>query len=293
MSLLSGMTGFARTEGSHGGWTWTWEVRSVNGKGLDLRLRTPPGYDAVEGPLRDIARTVFTRGSIQAGLTIARDDASAAAAIDVARLNALIEASRPFVESGKVAPPAFDGLLQVKGVLKAEDEIADEDREALHRALLNSFERAVAALKSAREDEGKALAGILSAQITEIETLTRDAAQTASARIDTIRDRLAQRIADLVGSDFPEERLAQEVAVLALKADVREELDRLGAHIATARDLIAGGSPAGRKLDFLSQEFNREANTLCSKSGDSDLTRIGLALKTVIDQFREQVQNVE
>lgn len=293
MARLSGMTGFARTEGQHAGWNWTWEVRSVNGKGLDLRLRMPPGYDAIEGPLRDIARTAFTRGSIQAGLTIGRDEAAGAAAIDEARLAALIEASRPWVESGKVAPPAFDGLLHVKGVLKAEDEIADEDREALHGALLTSFEKAVKALKSAREDEGKALSAILTAQVGEIESLAADAAQTASARIDTIRDRLATRIADLVGSDFPEERLAQEVAVLALKADVREELDRLGAHIATARDLIAAGSPAGRKLDFLSQEFNREANTLCSKSGDSDLTRIGLALKTVIDQFREQVQNVE
>ena len=146
---------------------------------------------------------------------------------------------------------------------------------------------------AAREDEGRALAAILNAQVGEIETLAAKAGQTASARIETIRERLASRIADLVGSDFPEERLAQEVAVLALKADVREELDRLGAHIATARDLIAAGSPAGRKLDFLSQEFNREANTLCSKSGDSDLTRLGLALKTVIDQFREQVQNVE
>lgn len=293
MANLSGMTGFARTEGQHAGWNWTWEVRSVNGKGLDLRLRMPPGYDAIEGPLREIARTAFTRGSIQAGLTIARDETAGAAAIDEARLAALIEASRPWVESGKVAPPAFDGLLHVRGVLKAEDEIAEEDREALHGALLTSFETAVKTLKTAREDEGKALSAILIAQVGEIESLAVDASQTASARIDTIRDRLATRIADLVGSDFPEERLAQEVAVLALKADVREELDRLGAHIATARDLIAAGSPAGRKLDFLSQEFNREANTLCSKSGDSDLTRIGLALKTVIDQFREQVQNVE
>lgn len=293
MVALSGMTGFARTEGQHAGWCWVWELRSVNGKGLDLRLRTPPGYDAVEAPLRDIARSAFTRGSIQAGLTIARDETSGAAAIDEARLAALIEASRPWVEAGKVAPPSFDGLLHVKGVLKGDDEIAEDERDALHAALLESFGRAIAALKSAREDEGRALTGILSAQVAEIESLSVEAAKTASARIDTIRDRLAQRIADLVGSDFPEERLAQEVAVLALKADVREELDRLGAHIATARDLIAEGSPAGRKLDFLSQEFNREANTLCSKSGDSDLTRIGLALKTVIDQFREQVQNVE
>ncbi|HAQ35539.1 MAG: YicC family protein [Maricaulis sp.] len=293
MSQLSGMTGFARAEGRQGDWNWTWEVRSVNGKGLDLRLRLPQGYDAIESALRDIARTAFTRGSIQAGLTISRDETAGSAAIDEKRLSALIEASVPWVAAGKVSPPHFDGLLQIKGVLKADDEIDADDRAGIERGLLTSFDTAVRALKQAREDEGRALAEILLRQVDEIESLAADAADTASVRIETIRDRLAQRIADLIGSDFPEERLAQEVAVLALKADVREELDRLGAHITTARDLIAAGSPAGRKLDFLSQEFNREANTLCSKSGDSDLTRIGLALKTVIDQFREQVQNVE
>lgn len=293
MAQLSGMTGFARAEGRHGAWGWTWEVRSVNGKGLDLRLRLPAGYDAIEGPMRDIARTAFTRGSIQIGLTIARDEAGGSAAIDETRLRALIDASRPYVADGSVDKPRFDGLLAIKGVLKAEDEIDEDEREGLEAALLKSFDTAISTLKSAREDEGRALSEILLTQVAEIETLAGDAAKTASARIETMRDRLAARIADLVSSDFPEERLAQEVAVLALKADVREELDRLGAHIATARDLIAAGSPAGRKLDFLSQEFNREANTLCSKSGDSDLTRIGLALKTVIDQFREQVQNVE
>lgn len=293
MAQLSGMTGFARAEGRQGDWNWTWEVRSVNGKGLDLRLRLPQGYDAMESRLRDIARAAFTRGSVQAGLTLNRDATAAAEPIDEKRLSALIDASLPWVEAGKVAKPRFDGLLHVKGVLKGDDEIEERERAGLEKALLATFNTAVTALRAAREDEGRALAGILLTQVTEIESLAADAATTASARIETIRDRLAQRIAELVGGDFPEERLAQEVAVLALKADVREELDRLGAHIATARDLIAAGSPAGRKLDFLSQEFNREANTLCSKSGDSDLTRIGLALKAVIDQFREQVQNVE
>lgn len=293
MPRLSGMTGFARAGGQFSHWSFVWEIKSVNGKGLEVRFRTPPGYDALEQAARERAKRTFSRGNIQASLTLTRDLSASDVSIDTARLEALIAASRPYVEKGEVAPPSFDGLLAIKGVLRSEDEASESDAEALHGAILVAFDEALAALQTARLEEGAALSGILMAVLDEIVALREQAASLAAARPEIIRDRFRARLQDFLDGDLPEERLAQEAAMLAVKADIREELDRLTAHIDSARDLLAQGSPVGRKLDFLSQEFNREVNTLCSKSGDSELTRIGLALKAAVDQFREQIQNVE
>ncbi|QNL18540.1 YicC family protein [Hyphobacterium sp. CCMP332] len=293
MARLSGMTGFARASGQLAQWTFIWELKSVNGKGLEVRFRTPPGYDALEQAARERAKATFSRGNIQASLTLSRDQSDGAIAIDTARLEGLIAASRDYVARGDVSPPSFDGLLAIKGVLRSEEEASEDDAEALHGAILVSFDEALAALNAARREEGAALSGILITVLDEIVAFREQAASLAVTRPDMIRDRFRAKLQDFLDSDIPEERLAQEAAMLAVKADIREELDRLTAHIDSARDLLAQGSPVGRKLDFLSQEFNREVNTLCSKSGDSELTRIGLALKAAVDQFREQIQNVE
>ena len=293
IAVLSGMTGFARTSGQLSRWNFTWELKSVNGKGLEVRFRTPPGYDVLEQAARERAKAIFSRGNIQASLTMAKDQSEVVIAIDTVRLDALIEASRQYVSTGDVSPPSFDGLLAIKGVLKSEEDAPDEDTEALHGAILGAFDEALTALQSARGEEGAALSGILSTVLDEIVQLRAQAANIAAARPEAIRDKFQAKLQDILGGELSEERLAQEAAILAVKADIREELDRLTAHIDSARDLLAQGSPVGRKLDFLSQEFNREVNTLCSKSGDSELTRVGLAMKAAVDQFREQVQNVE
>lgn len=291
MGVLSGMTGFARCEGVAGDWRWTWEARSVNGKGLEARFRFPPGYDRLEAKARDLAKARFARGNVQATLTLKRDASGSGLDIDTARIDALLAAAAPYVERGLIARPSFEGLVALAGSLGGpQDQTADP---ALDAALLAGLAEALGALQTARHDEGRTLETVLSGHIDTIEQLTREAAASAAVRIDTIRDRLAAKFAELIEGDLPEDRLAQEAAALAVKMDVREELDRLEAHIASARELLAAGSPTGRKLDFLSQEFNREANTLCSKSSDSSLTQIGLAIKNAVDQFREQVQNVE
>ncbi|WP_138510323.1 YicC/YloC family endoribonuclease [Maricaulis alexandrii] len=291
MAVLSGMTGFARQDGTHEDWRWAWEVRSVNGKGLEARFRLPTGFDRLDIKARELAKNRFNRGSLQASLSLKRDGAASAVVIDQERLAALLKASQPYIEAGSVSRPGFGDLLQIPGVLGSEDLTAPDD--ALDRALLDGLDAALTALEAARQDEGRALAPVLGGHIDEIERLTTEAAACSAVRIESIRDRYKAKFAELIQGDLPEDRLTQEAAAMAVKMDVREEIDRLNAHIASARELLTGGSPVGRKLDFLCQEFNREANTLCSKSSDSSLTQIGLALKNTIDQFREQVQNVE
>ena len=291
MSVLSGMTGFARTEGVHGDWRWSWEARSVNGKGLDVRLRFPPGFDRLEARARELGKARFVRGNIQASLVLKRDTGPAGLGIDTARIDALLEAARPYVERGQVQAPTFEAMAALAASLG--DDAPDTDDSGLDDAVIAGLGEAFDALRAARQDEGRALAALLDAHIDTVADLVAQAGGCAAVRLDAIRDRMTVKFAELLAGDLPEERLAQEAAALAVKMDVREELDRLNAHVASARELLAGGSPVGRKLDFLSQEFNREANTLCSKSSDSSLTQIGLELKNTIDQFREQVQNVE
>jgi uncharacterized protein (TIGR00255 family) len=291
---ISGMTGFGRAEGARGLVAWTWEIKSVNGRGLDVRVRVPAGLDALEPGVREAVAKKLKRGAVTATLQVRRDAAAPSARVNASQLAAVIAAARPFVEPGVVDPPRLDGLLALRGVLEVEDAGEDAEVEAALRAeILASLEPAITALDEARRSEGAAIAKVLEDAVARIDQLRAAAAGLAAAQPAAIRDRLKARIDDLIGGTFPEERLASEAALLAVKADVREELDRLAAHVVSARELLASKEPAGRKLDFLSQELNREANTLCAKSSDGELTRIGLDLKAVIDQLREQVQNVE
>jgi uncharacterized protein (TIGR00255 family) len=291
---LSGMTGFGRAEGQGPYGVLSVEARSVNGKGLDFRLRVPTGLDALEIPLRDMARARFQRGSVTLTVTLARAGSEAGVRVDEARLDAYARAAKALSDQGLAAPASAGELMALKGVILAEDaEVQTGPDEALAAAAMKAAEAALIMLQDAREAEGAAMGAVLTGHLDEIEALTREAAALDAARPAAIKARIEAKFAELLPNGLDPERLAQEAAVLAVKADIREELDRLAAHIDGARALIAGGSPSGRKLDFLSQEFNREANTLCSKSNDPALTRIGLALKAAVDRLREQVQNVE
>jgi uncharacterized protein (TIGR00255 family) len=293
---LASMTGFARTAGEHAGWRWAWELRSVNGRGLDLRIRVPSGFDGVEITARAEAGARLARGSVTAGLTVERGQtAPPAVRINEALLEALIAVAARHADREDVAPPRLDGLLAVPGVIEpigvAPDEAARADLES---ALIAGFREALAALAVARAAEGARLAAVLAARVEEIAALTAEAEASPARAPDAIARRLAQQVAALTGlADFDPQRLHQEAALIAVKADIREELDRLTAHVAQARTLLAAGEPVGRRLEFLAQEFNREANTLCSKAADPGLGAIGLRLKAAADQFREQVANIE
>lgn len=293
---LASMTGFARIEGAHNGLRWFWECRSVNGRGLDLRFRLPPGLESVEPAARALAQERFKRGSLSLSLNMAQKSAAPKISVNLdvlAQVAAAVQAVRAQTDAGL---PTAGELLALRGVLEAEETAPTEiELTARDAAVLNSLATALDAMARARGDEGRRLLTVLNAQIDEVEALTREAGALAATQPEAMRARLQTQIQTLLGAGAPAtpERLAQELAMLAAKADVREELDRLTAHVAQARGLLKEGAGAGRRLDFLAQEFNREANTLCSKSSDIALTRVGLALKAVIDQFKEQVQNVE
>jgi len=291
------MTGFARVEGETDGIAWAWEIKSVNGKSLDLRFRLPPGYDALELPLRALLGERLRRGSVSANLSIVRSASGANLRVNRAALEQVLVLARELQREVGAAPPTTDGLLALKGVLESgeEDGLDPELRARREAALLAGCRRAVDDLASMRRAEGARLDGVLRERLDEIAGLVAAAERTAAVQPDAVRARL-RSLVDALKDAMPaigEDRLAQEAALLVAKADVREELDRLGAHIAAARELLAEGAVIGRRLDFLCQEFHREANTLCSKSADVELTRIGLALKAAIEQLREQVQNIE
>jgi uncharacterized protein (TIGR00255 family) len=294
---FASMTGFAESAGSHEGLRWRWETKSVNSRSLDMRLRIPPGYDGLEPPARRLAGERFLRGALQISLTVEPSESARGLTVDAIALASAVKIAREVAAETGLAPARVDGLLALKGVIVADD--ASESMDPMTRAhrdaaLLESLAAAFDKLVRERCSEGAKLAGLLSAQIGEIERLVGEAARLAAAQPHALRVRLHAQMKELMDSvPVSEDRLVQEVALLAVKADVREELDRLTAHVQDARALIAQGKGVGRKLDFLAQEFNREANTLCSKSADIALTRIGLGLKAVIDQFREQAQNVE
>ena len=293
-SALQSMTGFARVEGAHQGWRFVWEVRSVNGRGLEWRARLPAGFDALEPEMRKLAKVKLSRGSLNIGLTLNTDKPEIGYRVNEAMLAdalAMIEKIRSQIDC---APPQAEGLLALRGVIEqSEEQVSEEDKNALYSALLDSFNSALDALADARRKEGAAMGAVLVGQLDSIEALTKDAAANAAATPAAIRDRIAAQLKELLDGALPEDRLAQEAAVLAMKADVREELDRLASHVDAGRALLVKPGPVGRDLDFLTQEFNREANTLCSKAQDMDLKRTGLELKRVIDQLREQVQNIE
>lgn len=289
---LSGMTGFARSEGALGPWSWSVEARSVNGRNLETRFRGPSGFDALEPVAREAAQSRFRRGQLNVALQARRVEIGGRARINTAELEALIQAARPYVERGEAAAPRFDGLLSVRGVLEAvELEESADARVELEAAIASPIREAMDGLAKARGEEGTALEPVLSGLIDQIDALRAAAVVEAAGLPELLKARFAARIGELTGdaADLPPERIAHEAALLAVKADVREELDRLAAHVAAARTLISGEAAAGRRLDFLTQEFMREANTLCSKSASRALTTLGLELKALIEQFREQV----
>jgi len=293
---LNSMTGFARVDARQGDISLLWELRSVNGKSLDLRFRLPPGYERLEPAARQILQKRLTRGNVQATLSVTGKGPAALPIVNEAFLESIAALAKRLEERFGVAPASADGLLALKGVLDIPDAgDSEEARAAVETLALSSLEKAVAALVEARAREGEAIGAVLGAQVDTIAALTARAEADPSREPSAIRARLAEQVALLTtaASGFDEARLHQEAAILATKADIREEIDRLKTHVASARALLKEGGPVGRKLDFLAQEFNRESNTLCSKSNAGTVTAIGLELKAVVDQFREQVQNLE
>ncbi|HTT85472.1 MAG TPA: YicC/YloC family endoribonuclease [Rhizomicrobium sp.] len=294
--MLVSMTGFADAQGAFDTLRWRWEVRSVNGRSLDLRLRTPPGMEGMEPAARVLAGERFRRGNIQAVLTLEPQEGARGLRIDTAALAEAVKLAKEISAQTGLAPARVDGLLALKGVIVQEEPLAVDApaRAARDASILESLSFAFDSLARARAMEGAKLGDVLTRTADEIGRLIEDARRLAAAQPQAIRDRLQAQLAELFQASQPgDERVAQEIALLAARADVREEIDRLHAHMQEAHRLMASEEAVGRKLDFLSQELHREANTLCSKSADIALTRIGLALKAAIDQFREQAQNVE
>jgi uncharacterized protein (TIGR00255 family) len=293
---LSSMTGFARSHGASGPYTFEWELKSVNAKGFDLRVRLPQGFDELESHAKKHAGGVLSRGTVYANLNVKRTNAAATVRINEDVLNAVLKVATQL--SGKIdaVAPSIDGLLAIKGVIEvAEPEGNEEEDKAARLAAAEAFDKALADLVDMRKREGTSLGQILTQRVDEIEALATRAEASPGRKPEAIRARLAEQIATLLDTSdrFDPDRLMQEAILIATKADIREELDRIASHIAQARELIGKGGPIGRKLDFLAQEFHREVNTCCSKSNDIELTNTGLAMKNVVEQFREQVQNLE
>ncbi len=293
---LSSMTGFARGHGVTGSYVWAWELKSVNSKGLDLKLRLPTGWDAIEAPVRARAAEMLSRGSVFANLTVSREGVATIARVNEPVLAAVLTTLNALAGKVNAAPPALDGILGLKGVIEVtEAEESEEERRAAETAVATGFVAALKGLQQMRQHEGEALGRVLDTRLGEIAKLAARAEAAPGRKPEAIKARLAEQVATLLESStrMDPDRLHQEAILLATKVDIREELDRLSAHVAQARKLLAGGGPIGRKLDFLSQELNRESNTLCAKANDVELTNIGLELKSVVEQFREQVQNLE
>ncbi len=290
---MQSMTGFARCDGADQCAHWVMEAKSVNAKGLDVRVRAPQGYDGVELALRNKAKAILTRGTIQVSVTLKPVQTGGDVRVNQQALDAYLAAYDDYKDRTEV--PSFDGLLRLPGVLQTGEEEGEELVTARLAAMVKDAEKLITDLQASRADEGAALLTVLEGQLGDIAALVEKARAFVADTPDILKARL-ERGLEAIGNraaDFDEARLHQEVALLIVKADVTEELDRLDGHIAAAKDLLASDQPIGRKFDFLMQEFNREANTLCSKAVDQKLTTIGLDLKTLIDQMKEQIQNVE
>jgi uncharacterized protein (TIGR00255 family) len=292
---LSSMTGFARADGVSGPYVWGWELKSVNGKGLDLRLRIPPSWDPVEVAVRPRTKAL-ARGTVYANLSVRREGLAPIVRVNESVLSAVLATMRDLAGRIDAQPATIDGILNVKGVIEVLDQTESEDEHrAAETAVIEGFDLALATLLEMRRHEGAALDAVLAARLDAIAALAARAETSPGRRPEAIKARLADQVAALLETSdrFDADRLHQEAILIAAKADVREELDRLAAHVAQARRLLAEGGPVGRRLDFLAQELNREVNTLCAKSNDVELTTVGLELKSVVEQFREQVQNLE
>jgi uncharacterized protein (TIGR00255 family) len=294
--VLSSMTGFARSQGASGPYTFEWELKSVNAKGFDLRLRLPQGWDELEAFAKKRAAEMLSRGTIYANFNVKRADALSTVCINEDVLAAVVKAASSLAGRIDAVAPSIDGLLAIKGVIEVvEAERNEEEDKAATAAAAAAFDEALKNLAAMRRREGEALGQILSQRMDEMEALAKKAEAAPGRKPEAIRARLAEQIAALleISDRFDVDRLNQEALLIAAKADIREELDRIASHIAQAREIIRKGGAVGRRLDFLAQEFNREVNTTCSKSNDVELTNTGLEMKNVVEQFREQVQNLE
>jgi uncharacterized protein (TIGR00255 family) len=293
---LRSMTGFARSAGAYGAVRWHWELRSVNGRGLDVRLRVPPGFEAMEPVIRERVAQRLARGSLSISLSVQRDSPVSDIRLNEELLGKVLAAIDRIRAAGDFERPRPDGLLGLRGVLEiVEQEESEAEIEARQAAMMASLDTAITDMIEARAAEGRRLQPVLQAHLATVDSLVDKVAASAARTPDAIRFRLKEQVAKLLEAThtLDEQRLYQEAALIAQRADVEEELKRLKAHVGAARDLLVSNAPVGRKLDFLAQEFNREANTLGAKSNDLEITRLGLDLKAVIDQIREQVQNIE
>ena len=293
---LSSMTGFSRNHGTCGPTTFEWELKSVNAKGFDLRMRLPPGFDEIEAIARKSAGEHLSRGTVYANLTVKRSNATSTVRVNEDVLNAILKIAGDVAGKIDAVAPSIDGLLAIKGVIEVgEPEFDETEDKAVKAAVAQSFDDALKSLIEMRRREGMALGHILNQRMDEIETLMKRAEAAPGRKPEAIRARLGEQIAALLETSdrFDADRLHQEAVMIAARADIREELDRIVSHIAQTREMIGKGGAIGRRLDFLAQEFNREVNTCCSKSNDLELTNTGLEMKNVVEQFREQVQNLE
>jgi uncharacterized protein (TIGR00255 family) len=294
--VLSSMTGFARSHGASGPYAFEWELKSVNAKGLDVRLRLPPGWDELESFAKKRAAEVLSRGTVYANFNVKRTNALSTIRINEDVLASIVRVAGVLAGKIDAVAPSIDGLLSIKGVIEVVEPETDETEDkAAKDAAAAAFDQALTQLVEMRQREGTALGQILLQRMDEIEQLAKKAETAPGRKPDAVKARLAEQIAMLLETSdrFDPDRLSQEALLIAAKADIREELDRIASHVAQARDMIAKGGPVGRRLDFLAQEFNREVNTCCSKSNDIELTNTGLEMKNVVEQFREQVQNLE
>jgi uncharacterized protein (TIGR00255 family) len=293
---LSSMTGFARSHGTSGPYAFEWELKSVNAKGFDLRMRLPPGWDEIETTARKRATEILSRGTVYANLTVKRGNALSTVRVNEDVLNSILRIAADLAGKIDAVAPSVDGLMAIKGVIEVVEPEADEaEDKAAKLAVAAAFEEALTALVAMRKREGTTLGEILTQRMDEIETLAKKAEAAPGRKPEAIRAKLAEQIASLLESSdrFDSDRLNQEALMMAAKADIREELDRIASHVSQAREMLGKGGAVGRRLDFLAQEFNREVNTCCSKSNDIELTTTGLEMKNVVEQFREQVQNLE
>ena len=293
---LSSMTGFARSHGTSGPYAFEWELKSVNAKGFDFRLRLPAGWDDIEAPARKRAAELLSRGTVYANLSVKRTGTATTIQINDDVLSAILKVAGDISARTGATAPSVDGLLAIKGVIEVVEPESDEaELQAARAAVTASFEQALQSLIDMRKREGTALGQILSQRMDEIERLAKRAEAAPGRKPEAIKARIAEQIAALLDTSdrFDPDRLSQEAIMIAAKADIREELDRIASHIAQTRELLGKGGAVGRRLDFLAQEFNREVNTTCSKSNDIELTNTGLEMKNVVEQFREQVQNLE